>query len=315
MNHTSAGTPVSDGQDENTKASYAFKATLSGLVIVFSLVSVIGNILVAVMFVRTQSLRTSTNYFVTSMAISDLLYGITLCTLFFSGRLSVFGLQVTSIGCKIGNCVIVFSYSVSIISLVFITIDKFIATVLPIKATMISGTTRTSLIIASWILPMGFSFPFLYFTRVAKDDEKPYLCVIGISKEFIDIYNAVGFVLLYLLPFLLVIFLNFRILKSLRRSNKVFPSHGSRFIRIRNRQNQRLTKILVSIIVFIFFCWTAYYICVITLKYFPTALEASEKEIFFILSYYFLPLISTAFNPSILFLLSTNYRRELRHCC
>ena len=315
MNHTSAVTPVSDEQEENASGSYAFKAALSGLIIVFSLVSVIGNILVVVMFVRTQNLRTSTNYFVTSMAISDLLYGSTLCALFSSGRLSVFGLQVTSIGCKIGNYIVIFSYSVSIISLVLMTIDKFIATVLPIKATMISGTTRASLIITSWVIPIGFSFPFFYFTRVANDYEKPYLCVIGISKEFVDIYNAVGFVLLYILPFLLIIFLNIRILKSLRQSNKVFPSNCSGFSRIRNRQNQRLTKILVSIIAFFFFCWTAYYICVITLKYFPTALEANKKEIFFILLYYFLPLISTAFNPSILFLLSTNYRRELRRCC
>ena len=299
---------------ESSVGFYAIKAVLSALIISFALVSVIGNLLVSAMFARTQSLRTSTNYFITSMAVSDLLYGTTLCGLFSSSRLSVFDHHISSIGCKTGYYVLVVSYSVSIVSLVLITVDKFIAVVFPMKVTFITGNIRAFLISTSWMIPAAFCFPFLYFSRVAHESEKPFLCVIGINENFLTFYTIFAFVFLYILPFLLIITLNIRILKSLRRSNGVvFPSNaGSSNARTRIEQNQRITKILVSISVFFFFCWTAHYICIIILKNFPTLLEGGRKEILFIFLYYLLPLISTAFNPTILFVFSTNYRRELK---
>ena len=297
-------------QKESSVGFNAFKAVLFALTISFAVVSVTGNLLVSAMFARTQRLRTSTNYFITSMAVSDLLYGTTLCGQFSSGRLSVFGLHISSIGCKAGDYVLAVSYSVSIISLVLVTVDKFVAVVFPMKAISITGKTRAFLIATSWIIPAAFCFPLLYSSRVAHESEKPFLCVIA----GITLYIIFSVVFLYVLPFLLIITLSIRILKSLRRSNGVvFPTNaGSRNARSRIEQNQRITKILVSISVFFFFCWTAHYICIIILKYFPTFLEDGKKEILFILLYYFLPLISTAFNPTILFVFSTNYRRELK---
>ena len=101
MNDTS---PSARLEEENIQAPYAFKVVLSAAMFVFALVSFVGNILVSALFVKTQSLRNNSyNYYITSMAVSDLLYGVNLCGLFFSGRLSVFEVRLSSLGCELGN--------------------------------------------------------------------------------------------------------------------------------------------------------------------------------------------------------------------
>ena len=310
MNHTSLSAGL---QEENTQAPYAFKVVLSAAIFVFALVSFVGNILVSALFAKTLSLRNSTkNYYITSMAVSDLLYGVNLCGLFFSGRLSLFEARLSSLGCKLGNFFWVVSYSVSISSLVLISVDRFVATVFPFKVTMITGRMRAVFISLSWILPAGILSPFLYYSRVADEPVGPFLCAIDIGKGVIIVYNAVAFTLLYFLPFAVMIILNVLIVRSLRRTNRVHQGNGHSNIRKRLKQNQRITKVLISIISFFFFCWTAYYICIVLLRFFPTLLTGSEREMVFILLYYFLPLVSTAFNPSILFTFNTNYRQALK---
>jgi len=298
---------------DNLQAPYEFKAVFFVAIFVVALVSVIGNTLVSISFAKTQNLLTSTNYFITNMAISDLLYGATLWGLFSSSRLSAFGASLSSFGCKLRNYFWLVSYSVSNQSLVLISVDRFIATVFPMKVTMISGGIRPVLICLTWILPTVIGFPFLYFSRVADEPERPFLCVIDVTREVVITYNAVGFVLLYCVPLVVIFILNACIMKSLRRRNPVIQGNGHSSTR-RRKQNQRIAKILLSINVFFFICWTGHYICTIILKLFSTAFNMRDQETLFISLYYFLPLVSTAFNPVILFSFSSNYRQALRDC-
>jgi len=298
---------------DSLQTPYEFKAVFFVAIFVVGLASLIGNTLVSITFVESKNLRTSTNYYITSMAMSDLLYGATLWGLFSSSRLSVFGPSLSSFGCKLGNYLWLVSYSVSNQSLVLISVDRFIATVFPMKVTMISGRIRTVLICLAWILPTVIGFPFLYFSRVADEPERPFLCVINMTREVVITYNAVGFVLNYCVPLVVIIILNACIMKSLRSTNPAIQGNGHSNTR-RRKRNQRITKILLSINVFFFICWTGHYICTIILKLFPTAFNMRDQEILFISLYYFLPLVSTAFNPVMLFTFSSNYRQALRDC-
>ena len=226
----------------------------------------------------------------------------------------MFEVRLSSLGCKRGNFIWVVSYSVSMISLVLISVDRFIATVYPFKVTMTTGRMRAVFIALTWILPAGILSPFLYFSRTADEPERPFLCAIDIGKDVIIIYNLLAFALLYFAPFSVMITLNVLIVKALRRANRIHQGNSHSNRRKRLKKNQRITKILLSIISFFFFCWTAYYICVVLLRFFPTMLKDSEKEMVFILMYYLLPLVSTAFNPSILFTFNANYRQALKEC-
>ena len=96
--------------------AYVFKLVFFVGFSVVALVSVIGNILAITTFLKRKRLWTSTNYYITSMAVSDLLYVVTDGALYASSKHSVFGNSSSSFGCKLGKYCSIILYFVSIVS-------------------------------------------------------------------------------------------------------------------------------------------------------------------------------------------------------
>ena len=306
---------ISFGHDEDKSVlvPYTLKALLLVAISVIALLSVLGNILVFIAFAKTQNLRISTNYYITSMAVSDLLWVTTNWPMYLSSRLTVFGeTALPDFACKLGNFLTFVSYSVSIECLVLITVDRFIASVFPMKVTMITRRIRVVLILAAWILPMAFLSPFLHFSRIAQDDE-PYLCATDMNSELRINYIVVAFLLLYIVPLISIIILNVRTMKSLRRINPVIQGDGH-FITRRRKQNQRTMKIFICITVLFFLSWTPYYVFLCVSEFLLKFSERAKQEMIFIFCQFFLPFVCTAANPVILFAFSTNYRQALKNC-
>ena len=300
--------------EESTPVPHAFKAVFFAANTLVALVSAIGNTLEIISFLRIQNLRTSTNYYITSMAVSDLLYVITRWPLYSRSRLS----HAYVFQCKVVNFnfqLVLFrsvSYSVSIESLVLITVDRFIATVFPLKTAMISGRIRALFIVLSWIIPLGAFFPLLYYTRNAEPDEIN-LCSTDISGLAGTISLIFVFVIFYFVPLIAIIILNFRIMKSLRRTNPVIQGNGQS--NRRQKQSTRVMKILISIIVSFLVCWTLTYVTVFLLKFIQHfSKKGNILEWVLIFCPSFLSFLGTAVNPLILFAFSTNYRQALKYC-
>ena len=292
--------------------AYEFKLVFFVGVSVVALVSVIGNVLAITSFLKRKVLRTSTNYYITSMAVSDLLFVVTDGALYASSSLSSFVISLTSFGCKLGRYCPYVSYSVSILSLVLITVDRFIATVFPMKVTMITRRARMFFILLTWLVPTGLLVPLLYSAKVSEESDGPYICGTGTSGLTNSIYNILGVALYYCVPFITIIILSSLIMKSLRRANPVIEGNGQ--TNARQKQNQRIMRLLISIDVLFFICWTPTYVNRFLLTFFPTILKRNIQEILYILFSYFLPFISTAANPLILFTFSTNYRQAMKDC-
>ena len=302
-----------DPHDERMQVPYALRAVFSVALFAVALVSVTGNLLEVITFVKTQNLRTSTNYYITSMAVSDLLLVVSNCTLHAKSRLSMFEHSMSSFVCILGFYLSSVSYSVSIESLTLITVDRFIATVFPMKVTMITGRIRAVCILLSWIVPLGLLYRYLQFARNAEEFELPYLCVTDMNRLTESVYFIVGFVILYFVPLIIITILNFRILKSLRRTKPVIQGNSQSKTRRRER-NQRVMKILISINVAFFICWSPSYVITAFFLYFSNDFEVYILEMLEIVCNYFLPLASTAFNPVIIFTFSTNFRQGLMNC-
>ena len=236
--------------EERTPVPHAFKAVFFAANTLVAPVSAVGNTLVIITFLRIQNLWTSTNYYITSMAVSDLLYVITKWPLYSRSRLShVFQYKVVNYFGPV-------SYSVSIESLVLITVDRFIATVFPLKTAMISGRIRALFILLTWIIPLGAFVPLFYYTRNAEPDEIN-LCSIDSRGLAGTISLIFLFVIFYFVPLIAIIILNVRIMKFLRRTNPVIQGNGHS--NRRQKQNTRVMKILTSILVFFLVCWTLTY--------------------------------------------------------
>ena len=298
-------------KDISIQTSYTFKALMSVAISFVALLSVLGNILVIITFVKAERLRTSANYYITSMAVSDLLFVATEWPLFSRSRFSVFGESLSTFQCKIVNYFGPVSYTVSTESLVLITVDRYIAVVFPLKVGVISGRIRALFILLSWTIPVVGLVPYSYFSRSAKPDEL-FLCPTDSGGLAIKIYYLLGFVFLYCAPLIIIITLSVRIMKTLRRTNPVIQGNGHSN-RIRLQRNQRIMKILISIMVSFLICWTLYYMSKVLLQILDKVLRRKIQEMVHIISY-FLPYLSTAVNPLILFTFSTNYRQGLKDC-
>lgn len=301
--------------EHREQVSCTFKVVSSVTISAVALISSIGNILVITSFITTQNLRTSTNYYIASMTVSDFLWVATNWPIYLTSRLGGVGLQtaLSTFGCRLANYLTFVSYSVSIKSLVLTTVDRFIAIVFPMRATMITGRIRAIFLFLTWILPMGFLSPYLFFTRTAKTPDELYLCPTDMSTEMSRAYTIVGFVLLYCVPLTVIIILNSRIIKTLGSTDPAIQGHNHTNA-TRRKQNQRLTKLLTWINALFFISWTPYYVNLFVSESVSHGSKSKIQEILFIFSQFLLPLVSTAANPIILFTLSTNYRQALKNC-
>lgn len=104
---------------------------------VISFVAFTGNLLVTATFFSTPSLRTSTNFYIVNMAISDI-FGSCFNWLLYAvegmltSRTLING-HSAPILCKVGMYSRAVSQLVSVLSLVLIAFDRYIAVVFPLK--------------------------------------------------------------------------------------------------------------------------------------------------------------------------------------
>ena len=198
-----------------------------------------------------------------------------------------------------------------------ISVDRLIATLFPMNATtIITGRIRAMFIVLTWIFPMGILAPFsVVFSKVAEETDGAYICTTDGSEILLTIYNLMGFVMLYCGPLIVIIVLNTRIMTTLGRINPQLAINGNGHSSARRRkQNRRIMKILITISVFFFVCWTPFYSSSIIFTFLPNLLERRAQDMLAIVCIYFLPVVSTAVNPVILFTFSTNYQQGLKNC-
>ncbi|XP_024859285.1 alpha-1B adrenergic receptor-like, partial [Kryptolebias marmoratus] len=119
--------------------------------------AIVGNILVILAVVCNRHLRTPTNYFITNLAMADLLLGTTVLPV--SATLEVLDYWVFGrIFCDIWAAVDVLCCTASIMSLCVISIDRYIGVRYPLQYPVIVTRRRALLaMLGVWILSVVIS--------------------------------------------------------------------------------------------------------------------------------------------------------------
>ena len=172
---------------------------------VISLVAFSGNILVVAAFIKTPSLRTSTNYYIVNMAVSDLLAQLISWPLYASEGMLTSNIFINdplaSSVCKLGMYIRAVSQIVSVLSLVLIALNRFVAIVFPLKLDMMSVKIRVIFLSLSWLIPMLFISPYAMFAKITKSViEGQTLCWVMASDEIFTGIHATGIALFYFIP-------------------------------------------------------------------------------------------------------------------
>ena len=216
-----------------------------------------------------------------------------------------------SILCKLGMYSRSVSQAVSVLCLVLITVERYTVIVFPLKSTMLDQSRiRLSLSLWTWIIPVVFGCPYILFAKLITADDHTF-CRLLWNGSGITIYNICGFILFYCTPFIVIIILYSRIIKALRlRSNFEDVMRGPT-INTRQKQHQKVTKVLLSIVVTFFVCWTPLCIYLALKMFYPDHFAKDQCQIMSALFFYVFPSLSTAVNPVILVFFSSNYRQAL----
>ncbi|XP_020618584.1 neuropeptides capa receptor-like [Orbicella faveolata] len=284
---------------------------------VISLAAFIGNILVIAAVYKTPSLKTSANYYYVNMAVSDFLSSLTTWPLYLTNEIitsrgSLIQGPLATVGCKVGVFFRVVSITVSILSLVLIAVDRFVAILFPLKATLITRKMRAALLLTTWFVSIAYCIPMGYYFRAEKVGQETY-CKFAWNDSALMIYYITGLVLFQLLPLLAIIILYSRIMSALRqRSNAEYTARcGCNNQQNRCKQTQNFMKIFRSIVV-VLFTWFSLFTLYLILKIISPALFINDRCKWILgFTYFLIPSLGIAINPVILFTYSTNFRQAL----
>ncbi|XP_078371814.1 allatostatin-A receptor-like [Oculina patagonica] len=296
--------------------SQIISATLTTSISFVSISAFVGNVLVTVIFLMNTTLRTSTNYFIVNMALSDLLSALTNWPLYATeGTLSrkpLINDPVATVVCKLGLYSRAVSQTVSVLSLVWIVLERFIAIVHPFKAMkMLTRRLRAVLLILTWSIPLLIASPYIGFSKIVKQGQQTY-CRFSWGTMELSIYYPSGFVLLYCVPLVTIIILYTKIMKSLTRSRPA-ADEVQESARIRNRQqNMIVMKVFISIVIVFFLCWTPLCVFLVLKMVFPSLYAKDACLLYNGLFFYVFPSLAAAINPVILFVSSTNFYSALK---
>ena len=211
---------------------------------------------------------------------------------------------------------------VSIQSLVLITVDRFVAVVVPLRSPLVSRKRCLFFIVATWIVAMAFHSPYLVAYKLGKYPER--LMCKGLWQEafggnIYPNYILAGAIVFFYIPFVLLVILYSIILIKLKK--QVHPGEQSANAEEqRTRRNRNVLKIAIVIVVVFFICWIPLLSNGIIVGF-----SAPDSLIFSSCSFYlyfsvtlFMTYVNCAINPIIYLTLSSNYRQALKRlvsCC
>ena len=291
-----------------------------GATVAYSLilvVSLVGNSLIVLIVYKTPTLRKPINMLIANMAISDLLFPIFL----FPVKLADMHVGSWLIGGALGQALCkmhVFSAEistlVSIQSLVLITVDRYAAVVVPLRAPLISRKVCRCLIVGTWILAAAFWSPYLFTFNLVEYQEKTscenqWEVTFGEKSSFVIYYLSASILISYI-PFVVLVILYSIILIKLKK--QAHPGEQSASAEEqRTRRNRNVLKMTVAIVVAFFICWIPFSIQLVTFYFVPK----NTLDCKFWVSYnvaLFMAYTNCAINPIICLTFSSNYRQALR---
>ena len=319
MNTTAVGSCFSLINPETLKIGQTVALSL------ILVVSLVGNSLIVLIVYKTPTLRKPINMLIANMAMSDLLYPIFL----FPVRLAEWHVGSWLIGGTLGQAlckIYVFfadvSSLVSIQSLVLITVDRFVAVVVPLRSPLVSRKLCLFFIVATWIVAMAVHSPYLVAYKLVKYLER-LMCKSLWQEAFggntYPNYVLAGAIVFFYIPFVLLVILYSIILIKLKK--QVHPGEQSANAEEqRTRRNRNVLKIAIAIVVVFFICWIPLLSNGIIVVF-----SAPDSLIFSSCSFYlyfsvtlFMTYVNCAINPIICLTLSSNYRQALKRlvsCC
>ncbi|XP_043283786.1 neuropeptides capa receptor-like [Venturia canescens] len=286
---------------------------------------IIGNVITCTVIIKNTTMHTTTNYYLFSLAISDL----TLLILGLPNELSIFWQQYPwplGVGlCKIRAFVSEMSSYVSVLTIVAFSLERYLAICHPLRVYAMRAMKRpTRFIFAVWLIALVSALPFAVYTTVNYVEYPPGSGKISLNSAIcamllpempvLPLYELSCFIF-FILPLCVIIVLYTRMGLRIRSSAKDHSGAAKASAHWDSKQVQGrkiVVRILSAVVIMFFICWAPFhaqrllYVYAKEADYYPDL-----NEWLYILSgclYYF----STTVNPILYNLMSARYRKAFQ---
>ncbi|XP_050682836.1 neuropeptides capa receptor-like isoform X2 [Leptidea sinapis] len=307
---------------------------ISVFLLLIFLTGVIGNVVVCVVIVRHPAMHTDTNYYLFSLALSDLL----LLLFGLPYDLSVYWHQYPfSLGvvfCKLRALISEAASYVSVLTIVAFTLERYLAICHPLHIYAVAGLRRAlRIVLTLWAVSLVAASPFAHYTTVNYHDYPPESGNASLESAFCAMLELPSWhicelssFLFFILPGIIILCLYVRMGLRIRCSHSHTAGgaatlngvNGSVHGEARQAQSRKnIIRMLAAVVIAFFVCWAPFhiqrlfYIYGASIKYYQTI-----NEYLFLAAgiFYY---VSATVNPILYNIMSRRYRIAFKEtlCC
>ncbi|KAJ7378311.1 hypothetical protein OS493_023558 [Desmophyllum pertusum] len=296
--------------------SFPTKVIFTSAVLFTFLVSVVGNSLVIYVITKHHLMRTSTNCLIMNLAICDLLLTVIQTpfnTLQLYYGLTWFGGTVGNVTLKITAYVLQVLLFCSILNLVAIAIDRFLAVTRPLTYKLSSKWVVKIGIPVIWLIPALLSIKTVMSTKIVYigENETP--------KRFSKPSREEGYASASCLVVSLVILIVLYSIICYRLWRRKIPgevSNNQHALAIRTAR--KVTVLMISVVIVFVVSWAPVFVFVVLSGFNDDGsvdISVIMQYPFLLAASYWLLLNSSACNPCLYFIFIESYREGLKTAC
>ncbi|XP_065110040.1 neuropeptide Y receptor type 2 [Paramisgurnus dabryanus] len=310
---TNCCTPATDRVEDDLLDRLEDSTKLVGvqviLILAYSTIivfGVTGNSLVIYVVYNFKNLHTVTNYFITNLAVADLLVN-TLC-LPFTLMYTLYGeWKFGQVMCYLLPYAQGLAVHVSTITLNVIALDRYRSIVHHMETKM-SKDMCVVVIVVTWVASAILASPLAIFREYVTFNLTPEQSIQGCAEKWPGssangtIYSIAMFFLQYGLPLCIISFAYTRIWNKLR--NHISPGGGRSD---RHQRRQKTTKMLVAVVVVFTVSWLPFHAFQLAVDIDSSVLEMRDFKLLYT-AFHIVAMCSTFANPILYGWMNRNYR-------
>ncbi|XP_041969675.1 neuropeptides capa receptor-like isoform X1 [Aricia agestis] len=294
------------------------------LVVIFT-TGVVGNVSVCVVIVRNPGLHTATNYYLFSLAVSDLL----LLCFGLPNDLAVYWHQYPySLGltfCKLRAYISEAATYVSVLTIAAFSLERYLAICHPLHLYAMAGLTRASRIVCVlWALAFLSAAPYALYSDILYNEYPPNtgnrsldsaFCSLTVTTPLLELSSifyffipAVLILCLYVAMGLHISSFHYRSTRVDQRTKRGFFNGNIHGEARQTKSRKAVIRMLAAVVIAFFVCWTPFHIQRLFFIY-----GSSHPQFHVINEYLFnvagaLYYVSATVNPILYNVMSARYR-------
>ena len=302
---------VQSGSSSSPALTVVIGLTIANILAIFF--GTLGNSLVIISIIINRGMRSTTNFFIASLAGADLIVTSTCMPLFYVYNVVKWPVwPFGTAGCRILSFLVHMSVMASALSLLAISYDRFISVFFPMKRFITLPRAKKIVVFIWFVSPLLLLPSLLHHDTISTiyDGKKAIMCVESWSTpKALHAYQMyrVSCYFLFLLQISIVYFLI-----GHRLYTRQQPGEQTSQSRAKDLLNKRkIIKMLFLVVALFALCWLPYIINKL-LNIFPPRPDYDPPDLFVFVGN-FLGLLNSVANPLVYAVLNKNFRTAFKN--